>query len=187
MAINSRLRDEVLRRDSRRCHYCGADTAAVDYLTPENQGGVDTADNLVAACDECIEGRREALDPNAEPLPIVEPSAADMRAVRAMRYAVAEARTDRAARTLRSAALATAWSTSGLPPLPHGWAAVADDIHAYGLPDLAIGEVVRVVATEPNVANPFDYFQYVAWNRLRVLYDATRRIFDAMSADGGEI
>ena len=43
----------VLRRDSHRCAYCGAQAATVDHVLPRSRGGQDTWENLVACCVRC--------------------------------------------------------------------------------------------------------------------------------------
>ena len=47
------LRVLVLSRDGFLCHYCGLPAGTVDHVLPRAQGGMDTADNLVAACMTC--------------------------------------------------------------------------------------------------------------------------------------
>ncbi|MGW2666232.1 HNH endonuclease [Nocardia tengchongensis] len=48
----AKTRDQVLHRDSYRCHVCGGDGAdTVDHLRPVAQGGRHTADNLAAIHD----------------------------------------------------------------------------------------------------------------------------------------
>jgi 5-methylcytosine-specific restriction endonuclease McrA len=48
-------RKNVIRRDGGRCQYCGhkAVMMTVDHVIPKNKGGMDTWENLVAACSEC--------------------------------------------------------------------------------------------------------------------------------------
>ena len=47
------LREEILRRDGRICHYCGGFAWEVDHLVPRRQGGLTIPSNLVAACGPC--------------------------------------------------------------------------------------------------------------------------------------
>ena len=47
------LRTLVLSRDGWTCHYCKGPAGQVDHVLPRAQGGMDTADNLVAACRAC--------------------------------------------------------------------------------------------------------------------------------------
>jgi hypothetical protein len=62
MAVSTRLRWEILRRDQFACRYCGAranDGAVleIDHVLPKILGGKDKADNLVAACEACNSGK----------------------------------------------------------------------------------------------------------------------------------
>lgn len=63
MAIGSRLRFEVFKRDGFRCRYCGVTAAAsalhVDHVTPRSRGGGDVASNLVTACRACNTGKSD--------------------------------------------------------------------------------------------------------------------------------
>lgn len=46
-------RDGVLTRDSYTCAYCGGHGDTLDHVIPESRGGLNTWDNLVAACAQC--------------------------------------------------------------------------------------------------------------------------------------
>src|SRR5690606_15955538 len=47
-------RRNVLKRDGHRCQYCGkSDDLTIDHVLPRSRGGVDTWENLVAACNRC--------------------------------------------------------------------------------------------------------------------------------------
>ncbi len=43
----------VLRRDAHRCAYCGRSASTIDHIIPRSRGGVDSWENLVAACHGC--------------------------------------------------------------------------------------------------------------------------------------
>lgn len=43
----------VLRRDGRRCGYCGKAASTVDHIQPRSRGGADSWENLVACCLRC--------------------------------------------------------------------------------------------------------------------------------------
>lgn len=47
-------RHNVFKRDGNRCVYCGSrDNLTIDHVKPKSQGGRDSWDNLVAACQRC--------------------------------------------------------------------------------------------------------------------------------------
>ena len=49
-----KIRLAILRRDNHTCYYCGIPQATtVDHLTPVEQGGDDSFNNLVSACANC--------------------------------------------------------------------------------------------------------------------------------------
>ncbi len=74
MAISTRTRFEVFKRDGFRCIYCGASPVErplhVDHVEPISKGGTDDPANLVTACAECNLGkssvplREKRLAPN---------------------------------------------------------------------------------------------------------------------------
>ncbi|GAA1239164.1 HNH endonuclease [Pseudonocardia alaniniphila] len=43
----------VLRRDSRRCGYCGKRADTIDHVVPRSRGGTHSWENCVAACRTC--------------------------------------------------------------------------------------------------------------------------------------
>ncbi len=43
----------VLRRDARRCGYCGKAATTVDHIMPRSRGGTNTWENLIACCLDC--------------------------------------------------------------------------------------------------------------------------------------
>lgn len=62
MAVGKKLRFEVFKRDKFACVYCGRTPPAVtleaDHVHPASRGGADTMHNLVTACHECNQGKR---------------------------------------------------------------------------------------------------------------------------------
>jgi 5-methylcytosine-specific restriction endonuclease McrA len=47
-------RKNVMRRDGGKCQYCGSsDRLTIDHVQAKSKGGIDTWDNLVAACVPC--------------------------------------------------------------------------------------------------------------------------------------
>ena len=61
------LRFRVLMRDKFRCVYCGRSPREdgvkleVDHVHPKSKGGSDTMDNLVAACRDCNQGKKDLI------------------------------------------------------------------------------------------------------------------------------
>lgn len=60
-ALSKRVRFEVFKRDDFQCRYCGARAPEVllhvDHVLPVVEGGTNSLDNLVAACDQCNLGK----------------------------------------------------------------------------------------------------------------------------------
>lgn len=79
MAINKRLRFEILRRDGFRCTYCGASPAErelqVDHVIPAALGGTDDPQNLTTSCEPCNSGK-SATPPDAEIIAAVDKAVA---------------------------------------------------------------------------------------------------------------
>lgn len=49
-----KIRQRILDRDGRICHWCGAEDAnTVDHVIERSLGGTDHEDNLVTACNRC--------------------------------------------------------------------------------------------------------------------------------------
>lgn len=73
MALSTRIRFEVLKRDGFACQYCGArspDVALhVDHIEPKSLGGDDDFDNYITACAKCNLGKA------ARPVLLVRPCA----------------------------------------------------------------------------------------------------------------
>jgi 5-methylcytosine-specific restriction endonuclease McrA len=48
-----KTRERILRRDGFICQYCAQEADTVDHVIPRRLGGLDSDDNLVAACQRC--------------------------------------------------------------------------------------------------------------------------------------
>lgn len=63
--ISKRTRFEVFKRDSFTCQYCGATPPSVilhvDHIDPVANGGKNSIDNLVTACESCNQGKSDVL------------------------------------------------------------------------------------------------------------------------------
>lgn len=51
----------VLRRDGRRCAYCGKRADTIDHVVPRSKGGAHAWDNCVAACRTCNSRKADRL------------------------------------------------------------------------------------------------------------------------------
>jgi 5-methylcytosine-specific restriction endonuclease McrA len=51
----------VLRRDGRRCAYCGKRADTIDHVVPRSRGGTHSWDNCVAACRTCNSKKADRL------------------------------------------------------------------------------------------------------------------------------
>lgn len=51
----------VLRRDGRRCAYCGKRADTIDHVVPRSRGGAHAWDNCVAACRTCNSRKADRL------------------------------------------------------------------------------------------------------------------------------
>ena len=51
----------VLRRDSRRCAYCGSRADTIDHVVPRSRGGGHSWSNCVAACRNCNSRKADRL------------------------------------------------------------------------------------------------------------------------------
>lgn len=63
--MSPRLRFAILSRDHFTCRYCGRSAPdvelQVDHVLPVAAGGTDSPENLVAACWECNQGKRDLV------------------------------------------------------------------------------------------------------------------------------
>jgi hypothetical protein len=63
MAISTRTRFEVFKRDGFRCHYCDTNAMAavlhVDHVEAIANGGTDDPANLITACSKCNLGKSD--------------------------------------------------------------------------------------------------------------------------------
>ena len=64
-SISQKTRFDVFKRDGFACHYCGATPPKailhVDHIHPVAEGGDNSADNLITACDQCNWGKGAKL------------------------------------------------------------------------------------------------------------------------------
>lgn len=64
-AISTSTRFEIFKRDSFQCQYCGRTPPAVilnvDHVHPVADGGDNSPENLLTACEECNSGKSDKL------------------------------------------------------------------------------------------------------------------------------
>jgi 5-methylcytosine-specific restriction endonuclease McrA len=67
-----KTRERILRRDGYICQYCGQEADTVDHIIPRRVGGLDSDDNLCAACSRCnySKGGRFFVKHRTPPTPI---------------------------------------------------------------------------------------------------------------------
>jgi 5-methylcytosine-specific restriction endonuclease McrA len=67
------IRERILRRDGFICQYCAQEASTVDHVIPRRLGGLDTDDNLVAACSKCnySKGGRFFVSKRTPPTPML--------------------------------------------------------------------------------------------------------------------
>jgi 5-methylcytosine-specific restriction endonuclease McrA len=67
-----KTRERILRRDGYICQYCAQEADTVDHVIPRRVGGLDSDDNLVAACKRCnySKGGRFFVSHRTPPTPI---------------------------------------------------------------------------------------------------------------------
>lgn len=60
-SLSKKTRFEVFKRDSFTCQYCGRTPPTVilqaDHVIPRCEGGDDSLNNLIAACEDCNQGK----------------------------------------------------------------------------------------------------------------------------------
>jgi 5-methylcytosine-specific restriction endonuclease McrA len=67
-----KTRERILRRDGYICQYCAQEADTVDHVIPRRVGGLDSDDNLVAACKRCnySKGGRFFVSHRTPPTPL---------------------------------------------------------------------------------------------------------------------
>lgn len=114
MAVSTRTRFEVFKRDGFTCQYCGRNRDGdgvklhVDHVIPCKEGGGDELENLVTACQDCNLGKAAKLLDERAPVADIDEQIEAMRARRAkLQTYAAEKQYEKA---LRDHEFATAWN-----------------------------------------------------------------------------
>lgn len=58
-SVDKAARRAILHRDKNACGYCGAHATTIDHIFPKSRGGLDTWENLISACLECNQRKRD--------------------------------------------------------------------------------------------------------------------------------
>jgi hypothetical protein len=179
MAVSSRLRYEIMRRDGFACIYCGARPPAVvlhvDHVMPTALGGTDTAENLATACEDCNRGK-SAVGPEQATVAQVDERALRWRS--AVAQATAEALTipENVTRCLeRVQAEFGTWYNLN--------AAERDAIRKIldsGLPEDEIVKSADIASTALHVPidRAFAYFMGVCHRKLDAIHTRAKEIMD---------
>ncbi|MFL2982968.1 MAG: HNH endonuclease [Candidatus Neomarinimicrobiota bacterium] len=68
-------RKNIIARDENTCQYCGLSNISltIDHIIPKGRGGMDTWENLVAACKQCNQKKGDKLIEEAGMIPKKSP------------------------------------------------------------------------------------------------------------------
>lgn len=188
MAVSTRLRFEILRRDGFRCKYCGKAASevelVVDHVIPSTLGGPDTPDNLVAACKPCNAGKSSVpLDAEI----VADVSAAAVR----WRAAIVEARyqlaSERGYLVDLRASVEAEWNDyqqayPDLPDLPGDWMLSVEPWWARGLTAWDVKELMEPAVVRVR-RDPWKYFCGIVWKRLDQLQERALEVVETDPAD----
>lgn len=173
MAVSTRLRYEILRRDNHTCQYCGRTAPevklTVDHVVPKALGGSDDPSNLLTACSEC-NGGKSSSNPDA---PLV--AAADQRAAQwgqAMEIAVARRQSELANERERVASFDANWRRWGAGgneiPRDPGWRNSILRFMAEGLDDAFLLDAIDIAMnSRVKARGTWPYFCGVCWTEVR--------------------
>jgi len=159
MAIGSRLRFEILRRDGFACRYCGArpedgGELVVDHVLPVALGGSDQPENLVAACAVCNSGKASVP---LDAVTVAEVNADALAYGAALRQAVAEFMIDRAQIDAQLASFDEEWcswrggSSGEVAPRDGDWRESVERFLALGVPLAELERLVRLAMSRPSM------------------------------------
>lgn len=83
-SVDRATRRAILHRDKNRCGYCGGPATTIDHIFPKSRGGLDTWENLIAACLACNQRKRNRT-PEEAVMPLLWPTRAAELPVRGVR------------------------------------------------------------------------------------------------------
>lgn len=189
MAVSTRLRHEVMRRDGHACKYCGATAPdvklTIDHVVPTTLGGSDDPSNLVTACAACNAGK-SATPPDATLV-----AAVDERAVQwsqAMQIAVARRTAEFMVQRGRTERFDAAWKrwSNGDREMPRhpDWRTSVAAFLAGGLTDEFLEDAVGLAMGKQKLRNGdvWRYFCGICWRELDHLRELTAAILQEPAA-----
>ena len=198
MPVSKRLRFEVLRRDGHHCRYCGKGVAdaiiTVDHVVPTALGGTDLPDNLVAACEDCNNGKTSTIPDG----PTIAGAADDaVRWARAIKLAAAELEAQEEPKHEYRAAFKAAWEHWGYDSggkrktfeLDPEWATTMDRFRLAGLPATVWPDIVESTMTSrTKLDNRFRYCCGIGWRMVSEMQERAKEIVatSAQSEDDEE-
>jgi hypothetical protein len=181
MAVSKRTRYEVLRRDGHKCRYCGLVAAetelTVDHVLPVALGGSDDPSNLVAACEDCNQGKASS-GPDE---PLVADIAADaLRWAAALKQAAYEAAVDRGGQARLEWEFDTKWldwtdSKGNHIYRPDSWRVDLSNWLTAGLDIDTLLDLIPI-AMHSKAVSVWKYFAGCAWRRLNDRQERARQI-----------
>ena len=181
MTISKRTRFEVLRRDSHKCHYCGAGapeaTLQIDHVIPVSLGGSDKPSNLVAACHECNSGK-SSIRPDAELVDEVDVKAEQWAAAREVAARRIQARREEMeAAQERFLTVWRRWDPEG-DQLPSDWRESIERWLRRGLTEQQLADALSVALGARFISDVrvFRYMAGVIKRTLEELDEETERV-----------
>lgn len=192
MALNKRIRFEVMRRDNHACRYCGAMAPdaklTIDHVVPVALGGSDEPTNLVTACVDCNAGK-SSTSPDASIVADVEQDA--VRWARAMRAAADIVEEERSILDEQVRQVDAVWSTytygfQKVPvPRPPSWRSSIESFISAGLKPWQICDLIVVAMGAQHVAPDavWRYFCGCCWKQVRRMQEMAHDLLVAEEAD----
>lgn len=198
MAINQRLRFEILKRDGNACRYCGAMAPdaklTIDHVMPVALGGTDDSSNLVTACRDCNAGKTSTMPDEKV---VADVAAADLKLAAALRQAAAEVLAESEPADDEREYVDVfhrMWGEYQTPgnndvPLPRNWRATVVNWRRSGLSEELMADALYIAMNAKGVTNDsvFRYMCGVVKNQLRKIHDRAAQIMAATAETPSEV
>lgn len=184
MAISKRMRFEIFRRDNHTCRYCGDKAPdiklTVDHVLPEALGGNDEPTNLVAACQDCNNGKT-SIAPDSPLVDDIDQAAAVWNAALAKAQEEAAEQFDLKEQLIEFFDDEWAARTPSFAELPIDYEYTVVDFHTKGLSTDELVEAINIAAGKRgSIAQRqmWSYFCGICWNKIRELEKRARQIIE---------